>query len=235
MHSYKAFFITLTAMLLAGFTLMSCNDEDSYGKRKKKERNTINSFIRNGTLILAADASDTLVYVPPIKVISESQFEKQDSTTDVSENEYVYFPQTGIYMQIVREGVGSRLKSGESATILCRYTEVNIRGDSIQTSNQNLYYTSVPDKMTVSNTLGTFTGSFVSGVMRNTYSSISSTTSVPSGWLFPLSYIRIGRQDSEDGRIARVRLILPDAEGQQDASKNVYACYYDITYQRGYK
>ena len=200
-----------------------------------KERKTINSFIKKGTLIMAADAADTLVYVPPIKVISEKQFEEQDSTTDVSKNEYVYFPQTGIYMQIVREGVGEKLKSGENATILCRYTEVNVRGDSIQTSNQNIYYTAVPDKMTVSNTLGTFTGSFVSGVMYSTYGSASTTVSVPSGWLFPLTYIRIGRQDSEDGRIARVRLILPDAQGQQDASKNVYACFYDITYQRGYK
>lgn len=235
MHSYKGFFLFCGIALLACLTLQSCDDEDSYGKRKSKERKTINSFIKKGTLIMAADAADTLVYVPPIKVISEKQFEEQDSTTDVSKNEYVYFPQTGIYMQIVREGVGEKLKSGENATILCRYTEVNVRGDSIQTSNQNIYYTAVPDKMTVSNTLGTFTGSFVSGVMYSTYGSASTTVSVPSGWLFPLTYIRIGRQDSEDGRIARVRLILPDAQGQQDTSKNVYACFYDITYQRGYK
>ena len=149
MHSYKGFFLFCGIALLACLTLQSCDDEDSYGKRKSKERKTINSFIKKGTLIMAADAADTLVYVPPIKVISEKQFEEQDSTTDVSKNEYVYFPQTGIYMQIVREGVGEKLKSGENATILCRYTEVNVRGDSIQTSNQNIYYTAVPDKMTI--------------------------------------------------------------------------------------
>ena len=233
----KALIFTVVAVILTGFALQSCEDDDNYGERKKKERRIVKSFIKKGTTILAADANDTLVYVPPINVISESQFEKQDSTTDVSKNEYVYFPQTGIYMQIVRKGTGEKLKSGSTATILCRYTEVNLRGDSIQTSNQNSYFTEEPDVMTVSNTLGTFTASFVSGVMYKSYGSSysQSSTSVPKGWLVPLTYIKIGRQSTADEQIARVRLIVPDAQGQLDASENVYACYYDITYQRGYR
>lgn len=236
MHFNKPLFITIITAVMAGFVLSSCEDDDTYGQRKKKERKIISSFIRNGTLQMAEDANDTLLYVAPIKVISESQFEKQDSTTDVSKNEYVLFSNTGIYMQIVRKGAGEKLKSGETATILCRYTELNMRGDSIQTSNITNSTTSSPDVMTVTNTLGTFTASFVSGVMYNSYrSSYSSSASVPSGWLVPLSYINIGRQTTEDERIAKVRLIVPDDQGQSDASSNVYACFYEITYQKGYR
>lgn len=238
MQLNKALILTVVAALLTGFALQSCEDDDNYGERKKKERKIINSFIKKGTTIIASDANDTLVYVAPIKVISESQFYKQDSTTDVSKNEYVYFSNTGVYMQIVRSGTGKKLGSGETATVLCRYTEVNLRGDSIQTSNQNSYYTEQPDVMTVSNTLGTFTASFVSGVMKSSYSSSYSSSTggtVPSGWLVPLTYIKIGRQSTADEQIARVRLIVPDSQGQLDASENVYACFYDITYQRGYR
>ena len=149
---------------------------------------------------------------------------------DDFENEFVYFPNTGVYMQIVRKGVGTKLQNKETATILCRFIEVNLRGDSIQASNQNSYTTAIPDVMTVSNTLGTFTGSFVSGIMYSYYGA-----SVPSGWLVPLSYVNIGRQETPDEKIAKVRLIVPDSQGQKNASENVYACFYDITYQRGYR
>ncbi len=236
MHVSKTLVPVIAAAFAATFAMQSCEDDNNYGNLKKKELKVINSFIKNGTTLLAADAGDTLVHVDPIAVITEAQFEKQDSTTDVSKNEYVYFKSTGIYMQIVREGVGERLESGETATILCRYTEVNLRGDSIQTSNQNSYYTQNPDVMTVTNTLGTFTASFISGVMYTSYGSSSSSSAayVPPGWLVPLSYIKIGRQDSEQ-QIAKVRLIVPDSQGQQDASSNVYACFYEITYMRGYR
>lgn len=230
MNINKAFLCTVVVAILAGFALQSCNDDDNYGERKKKERKIISSFIKKGTTILAGDANDTLVSVNPIKVISVSQFEKQDSTTDVSKNEFVYFPNTGVYMQIVRKGVGTKLQNKETATILCRFIEVNLRGDSIQASNQNSYTTTIPDVMTVSNTLGTFTGSFVSGIMYSYYGA-----SVPSGWLVPLSYVNIGRQETPDEKIAKVRLIVPDSQGQKNASENVYACFYDITYQRGYR
>lgn len=236
MRIHHSHIFTFCLMALAGaFLLSSCEDEDSYGERKKKERRTISSFIKRGTLQMASDSpGDTLLYVAPIKVISESQFEKQDSTTDVSKNEYVYFRNTGVYMQIIREGTGERLKNGETATILCRYTELNIRGDSIQTTNRMLATAAIPDVMTVSCTLGTFTASFVSGIMLTTYG-VNGAGYVPSGWLVPLSYVKIGRQDSPDARIAHVRLIVPDSQGQRNASEDVYACFYDITYQRGYR
>ena len=239
MNINKAFLCTVVVAILAGFALQSCNDDDNYGERKKKERKIISSFIKKGTTILAGDANDTLVSVNPIKVmpvkrrlelIRHAEINDHLIIEDDFENEFVYFPNTGVYMQIVRKGVGTKLQNKETATILCRFIEVNLRGDSIQASNQNSYTTAIPDVMTVSNTLGTFTGSFVSGIMYSYYGA-----SVPSGWLVPLSYVNIGRQETPDEKIAKVRLIVPDSQGQKNASENVYACFYDITYQRGYR
>ena len=133
-------------------------------------------------------------------------------------------------MQIVRKGAGEKLKNGETATVLARYTEVNLRGDSIQTSNDNLYSVAIPDVMTVTNTLGTFTASFVSGSMYSYYGG-----SVASGWLMPFSFVYIGRESSGDEGIARVRLVVGGRGGKHDDSGNVYACFYEITFQRGYR
>lgn len=66
-------------------------------------------------------------------------------------------------MQIVRNGCGEKIKDGETATVLCRFTEKNILTDSIQLSNDILQYNSIVDKMTVTNTSGTFTASFIYG------------------------------------------------------------------------
>ena len=57
-----------------------------------------------------------------------------------------------------------------------------------------------------------------------------SSTSVPKGWLVPLSYIKVGRQFSED-QISKVRLIVPHSEGHANATSSVYPCFYEITYQ----
>ena len=54
----------------------------------------------------------------------------------------------------------------------------------------------------------------------------------PSGWLTPLTYIRLGRKTAADEHIALVRLIVPSAEGHNDANTNVYACFYEISYMR---
>lgn len=80
--------------LVAMIVMTSCNSYETYGEKKDKERNAISSYIReNG-----------------ITVIEESQFVQQDSTTDVSKNEFVYLAKSGIYLQIVRKGCGSKLE-----------------------------------------------------------------------------------------------------------------------------
>ncbi len=217
----------LALLCVSCCVLQSCDDDDTYADKKKRERSQISSFIRNGVCVVDS-VGDTILHVPPINPITERQFIEQDSMTDVSKNEYVLFPGTGIYMQIVRKGPGEKLKEGDNATIINRYIEFNIMGDSIQSRNNSAYYIATPDVMTCENNYGNYTASFVSGVMKTYYSA-----AVPSGWLYPLAYINIGRQVSEDEEIAMIRLIVPHSEGQKDASRSVYPCFYEITYARG--
>lgn len=201
--------------LLAVVTLVSCSDSVTYADMKKKERNAINRYISN----------------QKIQKISEAKFEEQGFTTDTTKNEYVLFESNGVYMQIVRKGEGASLKPGETATVLCRFKEYNIlEGDSALQLTNILQYNWQVDKMTVKNTSGTFTASFISGesLMYNRYSS----QAVPSGWLVPLSYINLGRIPKGE-EIAKVRLIVPHTQGQSDASSNVYPCLYELSLERG--
>lgn len=202
--------------LLAVMAFASCSDSETYADQKKKERSAINRYIAN----------------QHVKVISESQFNAQDCTTDTTKNEYVLFEGTGVYMQILRKGTGDKLQDGETASVLCRYNEYNLLQSDSALQSTNIYqYTWCDDKMTVKNTSGTFTGVFDSNfsVMTTMYSS----TAVPAGWLVPLTYINLGRYTSENAELAKVRIIVPHTQGQSDASQNVYPCLYEITYQRG--
>lgn len=207
-------FLALT--LLAIVALASCSDSETYADMKKKERSAINRYIAN----------------QKIKVISEDVFNAQNQTTNVDKNEWVLFEGTGVYMQIVREGCGEKLKDGSRAIVLCRFNEYNIlESDSALQCNNIISYNWLVEKMTVKNTSGTFSGTFdkESSLMYNTYSS----TAVPSGWLVPLTYIKLGRPASATDEIAKVKLIVPHSMGQSNASQNVYPCMYEITYQQG--
>ncbi len=214
--------------LLLGFA--SCEEEDSYAERKEREREQINTFLKKGVKVSDQEVGDYLLEVAPnIKVISEETFYKNDSTTNVEANEYVLFKGSGVYMQILRKGTGEPLAEGQSATVIMRYTEFNIAADTIQSTNNQLLYETYPDVMTCSNAYGVFTGSFTDGLMKSLYNS----PSVPSGWLIPMPFIRLGRQNAADAEIALVRLIVPSTQGQSDAMSNVYPCFYEISYQRG--
>ena len=217
----------LFGALTCFFLMPSCNEEDTYADMKERETDQINAFLRNGCTVLDEEFGDTLLHVAPINVISEDQFYANDSTTDISRNEYVLFSHTGAYMQIVEKGVGEPLANGETATIINRFTEFNIASDSIQSTNNSMYYETVPDIMTCKNSDGLFTASFTQGVMYTRYSA-----SVPSGWLTPLTFINLGRKSAPGENIAHVRLIVPSTEGHNDANSFVYACFYDITYMR---
>lgn len=225
----RIYSILLVIVVMSSF-FQSCSDNDSYAERREQEKKQIQAFLKTGALVVDKDSGDSLIYVPPIKTITESQFYANDSTTDVSKNEYVLFAGTGVYMQIERKGTGKKLESGETATVICRYTEFNIATDSIQTSNNVLTYEGHPDIMIAQNTYGTLSGTFASGVMKTFYGS-----SVPSSWLIPLQFINLRRQISDTSEIAKVRLIVPSTQGQSNAAlyTNIYPCYYEITYQRG--
>ncbi len=207
--------LALTTALIMLVVFASCNDNETYADQKKRERSAINKFI--------ADSA--------VNVISEANFFSQDSMTDVSKNEYVLFESSGVYMQIIRKGSGQKLKDGETANVLVRFSEYNMLTDSLQLTNDILYYSSIVDKMTVKNTSGTFTASFISGksLMENVYGS----TSVPSGWLVPLSYVNLCYPSEVTDEIAKVKLIVPSSQGQSYASQSVYPCLYTLTFQRG--
>lgn len=206
---------TVLFALIGIMALASCSDNETYADQKNKERAAIKRYI--------ADQN--------ISVITEEQFFAQDSTTDVSKNEFVLFESNGVYMQIIRKGPGKKLNPDKDrATVLCRFNEYNLLESDSTMILTNIYqYVWLEDKMNVTSTSGTYSASFVKGssLMYTTYGEAA----VPSGWLVPMPYINLGGL-SEDG-VAKVKLIVPHTEGQKNATSNVYPCLYEITYQRG--
>ncbi|MBQ3958760.1 MAG: DUF4827 family protein, partial [Bacteroidaceae bacterium] len=102
----KLYFSVLLTALAA--VLTACHDDETYAEQKEKEAKAINAFLQRDVVIRSAEG-DTLRHIGRIKVIQESQFLAQDSTTDLEENQYVVFKNSGVYMQIVRRGVGERI------------------------------------------------------------------------------------------------------------------------------
>lgn len=219
-------FTVFFCILCVALSFIACNDYETYAEKREKEDAAIAKFLAGGT-----EMSKRFCNNKEVAVISETDFENRGYVTDANKNEYVLFESTGVYMQIVRNGCGEAIKSGETATVLCRFIEANLLSDSLQLSNLTTSTHFLFDKMTVTNSYGTFTGMFDStySVMNGAYGS----TSVPGGWLVPLRYIKIGRQSTPDEEIAKVRLIVPSAQGQSYASMNTYPCFYEITYERG--
>lgn len=209
--------------------LASCQQGASYSAQKANERKAIDAFVNRDAYIVVK--GDTLLHVGKIKTITEEDFENQGYTTDTAKNEYVYFDKTGVYMQIVRKGVGHMLEDDDSKQLIVRFWEYNILGDSLQLTNRILRYAAVPEYINVSVNSSTISGSFDTSVTTGSlmYTAYGST-SVPTGWLVPLSYVRVGRQTDENG-IAMVRLIVPHGQGQSNASSYVYPCFYEMTFQ----
>ncbi len=212
-------------LLLTALMTVSCSKYETYGDKKQQEADAISQFIgRQG-----------------IQEISETVFEAQGRTTDLASNQFVRFSRNGVYMQIVRQGCGTKLEENKKVTILCRFLEKNIKTDSVVIRNDREAYLSTTssgtintgnylDKMAVTRTGTTITASFVSGLMLM----IHSSQSVPAGWLVPLNYVNIGKplDFGEDAETAKVRLIVPHSQGTADASSSVTPFYYEITYER---
>ena len=226
----------LFAMIAFAAVLLfaACNDSETYKDMRDRELDSISSFLRKEN----------------IKVISEDEFTRRwndnQRLTDTAKNnnEWVLFNSNGIYMQVIDQGCGDYIKKGETADVLVRFDEYNLSyaaemsNKCLTLSNNVPAYSYYVDKMSVTNTSGTFTGSFVNpkaSLMALTYNSsytgISST--VPSGWLIPFSWVKIGRPKTDDDRIAHVRLLVPHSYGTTSASGSVQACVYDMTLQKG--
>ena len=214
--------ISLFTVMVSEFTMNSCKDGETYAEMKDKEKNAINKFLK-----------DNVFFDKPIKRIDESTFEEQGYTTNVEENEFVLFNESGIYMQIVRKGEGKSME--EMATeqpdkkiskiILCRFLEYDI--ENADTTHTNYYTSAVVDKFlcTYNSEARSYTASFTEGYMKSFYSS-----NVPTGWLKPLDYILLTRYA---GKQAFVRLIVPHSSGTTNAANYVLPYYYEIYYELG--
>ena len=207
----KKLSILLTMVFGLGLFFQSCNNGKTYAEMKEEEREAIKRFIE----------------LNDIKVIDEEQFAAQDSTTDVSANEYVLFEETGVYMQVIERGNGESLGEGRYE-ILVRYVEERIKqngdADTLSLNNlSNLY--AHPDEFILTKEDKSYSATFTTlGAMYNTHSSAY----VPSGWLMALNYLKVGREIS--GR-SKIKLILPHSQGSYTATTEVFPCFYEITYQ----
>ena len=207
----KKLFILLMVVAGLGVMSQSCNNGKTYAEMKEEEREAIKRFIE----------------LNEITVIDEDQFAEQDSTTNVAANEYVLFEETGVYMQVVERGNGEALEDGRHE-FLVRYLEEQIVADGTTDTLSlntiaNLY--AHPDEFILTKQDNQLSASFsANGAMYDTHGSAY----VPSGWLLPLNYLKVGREIS--GR-SKIKLILPHSQGTSTASSQVIPCYYEITYQ----
>ena len=96
-------FLALLALLALTSLLASCNDYETYGDKKEKERKAIRQFLADSSFV----------------VISESQFHEQGDVTNVDKREFVYLDNNGVYMQIVHRGCGKPLQDARTPTCWC--------------------------------------------------------------------------------------------------------------------
>lgn len=222
-----------TIVCALAFCLQSCNNGKTYAEMKEEEADAINAWISRNN----------------INVISEKNFYAQDTMT--TENQYVLFEESGVYMNIIQKGPkytegehageykGKVLGDG-SQEILSRFVEVAMQersdlgmavGDTLLANmgvlNPDYYIYDEEFKVTIDGTSysATFQGR---SLMYNQYGS----TAVPTGWLIPLKYVKPFRTTSSE-QVTRVRLIVPHGQGSSTASKYVYPCFYELTYNLG--
>ncbi len=219
---YYPILVGLIALL--GLNLQSCDNHKTYGELVDEENEAIEAFILKND----------------IKVISKKEFFEKDSTT--AENEYVFFEENGVYMNIVNKGAGKNILPDGTYDILSRFMEVAIddidrmgvhAGDTLV---RNMYANGIPSlykdpeeyKVTINK--NQYSGNFQgTSLMFQFYDQL---TAVPGGWLLPLQYVKPTRTTEAD-KWARVKLIVPHSEGTNTAARFVYPCFYEITYNLG--
>lgn len=206
----KKLVLLFLSLLAFNFAFQACDDSKTYAEMLEEEDDAIAAFIRDND----------------IQVISQTEFFNNDSTTDVSKNEYVQLS-SGVYMQIVKKGIededGNLLNPNDTVKnndlILVRFMEYSILDKDTSLSNLNAVETVDEFKYTV--TSSSIAGIFTQGYMYSYYG-----TSVPAGWLVPLPYVR---------DMAHVKLIVPSKMGHSTAMQYVYPYFYDIKKYQIYK
>ena len=160
MKKLTLFFLSLLA---CGLAFQACDNTKTYAEMLEEEKDAIKAFIKDNN----------------IKVISQTEFYRNDSTTDTLKNEYVQLA-SGVYMQIRDKGSknpADTVKANDQ--ILVRFMEYGlIQGD---TTMSNLGFAEVVDEFNYRVTSSSIAGQFTQGLMYSYYG-----TSVPAGWLVPL-------------------------------------------------
>ena len=199
MKKLTLFFLSLLAF---GLSFQACDDGKTYAEMLDEEKDGINDFIKKNDF----------------KIISQSEFYAQDSTTKSKEkgdgvDEFVQLA-SGVYMQIVDKGsenAADTVKNNDE--VLVRFMEYSILDKDTTLSNLNAVET--VDAFRYAVTPSSIAGTFLQGYMMTYYSS----PTVPAGWLVPLTYVR---------DMAHVKLIVPSKMGQSDAMRDVHPYYYDL-------
>ncbi|MBQ8674368.1 MAG: DUF4827 domain-containing protein [Bacteroides sp.] len=197
----KKLTLFLLSLLLLGIGFQACDDTKTYAEMLEEEDEAIEAFIKDNN----------------IKVITQTEFHAQDSTTD--ENEYVQLA-SGVYMHIVSKGSDNpadTVKNNDE--VLVRFMEYDIQKKD--TTVSNLEDAEFVDAFRYTVTSSSIAGIFTQGYMLSYYGS-----SVPAGWLVPLSYVRDR---------AHVKLIVPSKMGHSTGMQYVTPYFYDIQKFQIYK
>lgn len=200
----KKLTLQLFCLLAIGLASQSCTDTKTYAERLSDEKDAITAFIAKNKF----------------STISKEQFESQGKKTNA--NEYIAFPEDGIYLHI--DEAGDRLAQNNDV-LLARFLEINVAtGDTTLT---NYYDNTSVDQFRYSRTddskgniLMTY-GLFVQEQNQKAYMLSYYGSAVPSGWLKALRYV---------GHNSKVKLIVPSKMGHKTAQQNVTPYFYEIQY-----
>lgn len=207
----KKLSIFLLSLLCCIGLMQSCDDNKTYAERLKEERETIKRFISKNE----------------ITVISMNKFEMQDSTTILDENQYVDMGE-GVYMQVVHEATGANARFAETNDlILVRCMEVNMATED--TLVNTLEGGGKPDEFRYTKSASQILGQFVSPYLYSGTMQYKYGTSVPAGWLVPLTYLRLS--NTSDSNRTRVKLIVSSKRGQAVAIDTMQPYFYELVYQ----
>lgn len=189
----------LGIIFFAVVSFSSCDDGKTYAEMMEEEREIISKFMSDSGFV---------------------SIDQYPADGVFAENEFMLFSD-GLYMNVVDSGYGEKFEDGDIVTV--RFTEVNLSSQVVMSNMKSTSQGTNPDVFRYHITGSTQSGMFIYEddseypLMMQIYQS----SSVPSGWLVPLRYVRDG---------AYVRLIVPHKLGQSDAVYYVYPCYYEIQY-----
>ena len=204
----KLVFLFLS-LLAAGSIFQACDDSKTYAEMLEDEKNAVNKFIKD----------------KGIRIISQDEFEKNDTVTNLDRNEYVALSD-GVYMQIVDRGSAENKTDtfANNNEICVRYIEEDIM--TRDTTCFNVFLEEWGDANQLYTNPAVFRyvaeGSYVYGTfiqMDYYWANYYQTTAVPAGWLLALPFVR---------NYAHVRLIVPSKVGHSSAQQYVNPYYYDI-------